>query len=328
MKAIEAMAPCLPEGLRLADVPVPQPAEDEVLIQVAAAGVNRADILQRKGKYPPPHGVSEILGLEVSGIVATCGAKVTRFKVGDRVCALLEGGGYAAYAVAAESQCFAIGNSMSFTNAAALPEALFTVWSALFDAGRLKPDDTILIHGGSSGIGSMAIMTARLHGARVYATAGSARKCAACLELGAGGAINYREQDFVAEIRRLTDQRGVDVVLDMVGGEYVNRNLSSLAPGGRHVSIAVQGGRYATLDMLQILQKSLTLTGIVLRHRSRSEKAKLAQDLGRTIWSWIELGLINPLIYQKFPLERAGEAHKVMESGEQIGKIVLEVAPL
>ncbi|MBI1272897.1 MAG: zinc-binding dehydrogenase [Alphaproteobacteria bacterium] len=317
-----------PEVLQMAERAVPQPAAGEVLIKVACTALNRADLLQRKGKYPPPPGASPVLGLEVSGIVAAIGEGVKRYEVGDRVCALLDGGGYAEYAVAPAGQCLPLASTVSYDQAAALPEGIFTVWANVFEAGGLKPDGSVLIHGGASGIGTIGISMARLHGARVFTTAGSDTKCKTCEQRGADRAINYNTEDFVQVVREQTQDRGVDVVFDILGGDYVARNIQVLAPHGRHVSIAMQLGRTGQVDLLRVMFNQLVLTGSTLRHRSAEEKARIAGVVERQIWPWVSTGLLKPLIYKKFRLSEAGEAHKVMESGQHSGKIVLEVAAL
>jgi NADPH2:quinone reductase len=315
-----------PDVLQWAEAPTPQPQENEVLIRVMAAGINRADLLQRQGKYPPPPGASPIIGMEVAGEIAVTGNKVSRWKVGDKICALLTGGGYAEYAVAPEGQCLPAPPNLSMAEAAALPEAIVTVWANLFETAALKSGETALVHGGSSGIGTTAIQMVKLSGAKIFVTAGSDEKCAACKKLGADLAINYKKEDFVAVIERETSGRGADAVLDMVGGDYVLRNLAALAPFGRHVSIAAQQGRQATIDIALVMQKRLVITGSTLRARSKEEKARLMHDVEKNIWPWVISGAFKPLIYKVYPIKNAAEAHKVMESGAHIGKIVLEVA--
>ena len=307
-----------PEVLKIARRPRPVPGEGGVLVRVAAAGINRPDLLQRQGKYPPPAGASDIPGLEVAGEIVD--SRDPRWTPGDKVCALLSGGGYAEYAVAPAGQCLPVPDGLSLVEAAALPETVFTVWANVFQLGRLTEGETLLVHGGSSGIGTMAIQLARSFGADVIVTAGSDEKCAACLRLGAMQAVNYRTADFVVAV---TPDR-VDVVLDMVGGDYVSRNLQVLRRGGRHVSIAVQGGRMATIDIVSVMTKRLTLTGSTLRPRSVAEKAALADELRETVWPRIGPDSIRPVIHQTFPLDRAADAHAMMEQGGHIGKIVLE----
>jgi len=324
---IECRSPGGPEVMQWAERPMPKAGAGEVLIKVAAAGVNRADILQRQGNYPPPEGAGDILGMEVAGEIAAVGAKANRWKVGDKICALLAGGGYAEYATVPEGQCLPVPGNISFIEAAALPEAVVTVWANLFEAGGLQAGQTALVHGGSSGIGTVAIQMAKAAGAKIFVTAGSAEKCEACRKLGADLAIDYKTEDFVVAIERKTGKRGVDVVLDMVGGDYVARNLSALAPGGRHVSIAVQGGKTASIDLWHIMRKRLVLTGSTLRHRTPAEKARLMREVEEKAWPWVAEGKVKPLIYKAFILQNAAQAHKVMESGAHIGKMVLEVSP-
>ncbi|MCF8496691.1 MAG: NAD(P)H-quinone oxidoreductase [Alphaproteobacteria bacterium] len=304
------------EALVPVEIPRPEPREGELLIRVRAAGVNRPDILQRQGLYPPPPGVTDIPGLEVAGIVEGTGA---------RVCALLTGGGYAEYACAPSSQCLPIPEGMSFEEAAALPECVFTVWNNIFELGKFQPGETVLIHGGSSGIGTTAIQMVKAFGGRAIATAGSEDKCAACLSLGAVLAVNYKTQDFVQEILDFTDGRGVDIVLDMVGGDYVRRNLEILAEGGRHVSIAFLKEAKTEIVIPVIMKKRLTLTGSQLRSRPESEKAALATAILQHVWPRIERGEIRPLIHQIYPLAEAAQAHALLETGQHIGKIVLKV---
>jgi putative PIG3 family NAD(P)H quinone oxidoreductase len=299
------------------------PAPGEVLIRVAAAGVNRPDVLQRKGAYPPPPGASDLPGLEVAGTITALGDGVTEWRVGDRVCALLAGGGYATLCVAPAVQCLPIPKAMDFVTAAAVPETFFTVWTNVFDRGRLKAGETALFHGGSSGIGTTAIQLAAARGARVFATAGSDEKCRACEQLGAEKAINYKTQDFVAVIKDLTKGRGVDLILDIVGGEYIARDLVALAVEGRLVVIGFMGGDTATLDFRRILGRRLTITGSTLRPRSAAEKGDIAAALRREVWPLLERGVIKPVVYRTFPLDDAAAAHRLMESSEHVGKIVL-----
>jgi NADPH:quinone reductase len=315
-----------PEILQMGKRPIPKVADGEVLIKVKSAGLNRADLLQRQGKYPPPHGASDILGMEVSGIVAALGKDVKKWKIGDKVCALLSGGGYAAYVVAPEHHCLLIPSNLSFAEAAALPEALVTVYANLFKAACVKSFETALIHGGASGIGTTAIQMLKAYGARVFVTVGTKEKKDACLKLGADLVINYKEEDFVTAINVATKGSGVNVILDMVGGSYINRNLEILSPFGRHVSIATQSGKMAEVDIRQIMSKQLILTGSTLRGRSLAEKSQLIAEIEKEIWPLVRSEKIKPLIYQSFPLEMAADAHKVMETGAHIGKIVLEVS--
>jgi NADPH2:quinone reductase len=303
--------------LVLTERPIPVPADGEVLIRVHAAGVNRPDILQRLGHYPPPAGASDILGLEVAGV---------REDTGEVVCALLSGGGYAEYVTAPVGQCLSIPKGLSMIEAASLPETVFTVWDNLFLRGGLKAGEAVLIHGGASGIGTTAIQMAKAFGARVIVTAGSDEKCAACRTLGADLAINYKTQDFVAEAKKFAGDFGVNVVLDMVGGAYLPRNLEVLAMNGRHVSIAFQQGAKAEVDIRAIMQKRLVLTGSTLRSRTAEEKATLAQDVQRNVWGLIESGAVRPVIFKTFPLDQAAQAHQALENGDHVGKIVLTVA--
>lgn len=315
-----------PEVLQLAAAPMPTPGPGEVLIRVAFAGVNRPDVLQRSGRYPPPPDASPIIGLEVAGEIAAIGAGVTAWRPGQRVCALTNGGGYAEYALAPAGQVLPVPEGLSLEQAAALPETCFTVWTNVFERGRLAAGESLLVHGGSSGIGVTAIQMARARGATVYATAGSAQKVAACVALGARAAINYREDDFVAEIARLTEKRGVDVVLDMVGGEYIGRNLRCLAVEGRLVQIAFLQGAKAEVDWLALMVRRLTYTGSTLRPQSAARKAAIATALEREVWPLIARGEIVPQIWRVFPLAEAAAAHALMESSEHIGKILLRVA--
>ena len=315
-----------PEVLTLAAAPTPRPGAGDVLIRVAFAGVNRPDILQRSGRYPPPPGASPLIGLEVSGEIVALGDGVTSWRVGDRVCALTNGGGYAQFAVAPEGQVLPIPAGLSLEQAAALPETFFTVWSNVFERGRLGAGESLLVHGGSSGIGVTAIQMARARGATVYATAGSSEKVAACVALGATAAINYRDEDFVAAISRLTEGRGVDVVLDMVGGDYIGRNLRCLALGGRLVQIAFLKGSKAEVDWLALMVRRLTYTGSTLRPQSTAQKAAIAAALRREIWPLVEKGAIVPQIFKVFEFAQAAQAHTLMESSQHIGKIMLRVA--
>lgn len=312
-----------PEVLTLVERPVPTPGVGEVLIRVDAAGVNRPDVIQRKGAYAPPAGASDLPGLEVAGTIVACGAEVARWQVGDEVCALLAGGGYAGYAVAPAGQCLPRPRGVSVVEAAAIPETFFTVWANVFERGALKAGDSLLVHGGSSGIGTTAIQLAARHGATVYATAGSVEKCAACESLGATRAIDYRQADFVAVVKDATGGRGVDVILDMVGGEYVARNLSVLAEDGRLVQIALLQGAKATIDIGLVMRRRLTFTGSTLRPRPVAEKARLGAVLEAHVWPWLEAGAVRPRIYRTFPLAEASAAHALMESSAHIGKIVL-----
>ena len=319
MIAIEISKPGGPDVLVPAERPMPSPAPNDVLIHVAAAGVNRPDLMQRAGHYPPPPGASDIPGLEVAGTVAAVGPEVRDWHAGDRVCALVSGGGYAEYCVAPAAQCLPVPRGCDFTEAAAVPETFFTVWSNVFERGRLQPGESILIHGGSSGIGTTAIQLARAWSSRVFVTAGSAEKCAACERLGAERAINYREADFVAAIREATGGRGVDVVLDMVGGDYLPRNLDVLAMDGRLVQIAVLGGVKATLNLITMMQRRLTLTGSTLRARPVAEKAAIAAALRARVWPWLEAGTVRPVIHATF-CGLPQRPTEIMEAGTHIGK--------
>lgn len=323
MRAVEISEPGGPEVLRIGKRPVPDPGEGEVLVKVAAAGVNRPDVMQRKGMYPPPPGASDIPGLEIAGTVVATGADAGGVAEGESVCALVAGGGYAEYCVAPAPLCLPIPEGMTYVQAAAIPETFFTVWTNVFDRGRLSSGESLLVHGGSSGIGTTAIQLAKAFGATVYVTAGSAEKCDACLELGADAAINYREEDFVEHIAELTNKRGVDVILDMIGGDYLPRNLEALAVEGRIVQIALQRGPKVEMNLLPIMLKRLTLTGSTLRPRTVSQKAMIAHSLRKEIWPLLTSGQVKPIIHATFPLADASEAHRLMESSTHIGKIVL-----
>jgi len=323
MTAIEIAEPGGPEVLRAADVPVPRLNEGEVLIRVAAAGVNRPDVLQRKGVYPPPPGASLLPGLEVAGTVAAVGPGVTDRREGDAVCALVTGGGYAEYCAAPAAQCLPVPDGLSMTEAGAVPETFFTVWSNVFDRAGLKAGETILIHGGTSGIGTTAIQLCKAFGARVVTTAGSDEKCARCRELGADRAVNYTYEDFVQATREFTDARGADVVLDMVGGDYIARDIEALAVEGRHVSIAFLKGPKITLNMMPVMIKRLILTGSTLRARPVADKAAIARALHDKVWPMLADGRVRPVIDRTFPLAEAAAAHALMESNAHIGKIVL-----
>ncbi len=325
MQYIEIAEPGGPEVLQLANGPVPEAGPGQLLIRVSAAGVNRPDVLQRKGMYPVPAGASPIPGLEVCGEVAACGEGAAQFKKGEQVCALVNGGGYAEYVAVSEGQCLSIPSGLSAIEAAALPETFFTVWTNVFDRGALKSGESFLVHGGSSGIGTTAIQLANAHGARVFTTAGSSEKCIACEDLGADLAVNYREQDFVEEIKNATGGRGVDVILDMVGGDYVARNVDLAALNGRIVIIASLGGRTANLNIGPIMMKCLIVTGSVLRPRTDAEKAAIATSLHEHAWPLIEAGKVKPVIHSVFPLAEAAKAHALMESSEHIGKIILDL---
>jgi len=325
MKIISATQPGAPEVLQLADAPMPAAGEGEVLIKVAAAGINRADVLQRRGHYPSPPGAPANPGLEAAGTVAAVGASVREFKVGDRVCALVQGGGYSQYCAVDEGQVLPVPGNLDFVQAASLPEAYFTVWSNVFGFGRLQQGETLLVHGGSSGIGVSAIQLAAALGHVVYTTAGSDEKCRFCEQLGAARAINYKTQDFVAEIAGLTRREGVDVILDMVGGSYVARNLQSLRIEGRLVTIAAQGGNKGEIDVLRVMQRRLVLTGSTLRTRDREFKRGIKVQLLEHVWPLIASGTIKPVIERVFPFDQAAAAHVLMESSEHKGKIILQV---
>lgn len=324
MLCMEISSPGGPDVLRVVERPDPVPGPRDVLIRVAAAGVNRPDVMQRRGAYPPPHGASDIPGLEVSGTVAALGDGASDWRVGDRVCALMTGGGYATMAVAPSPQCLPAPESLDLTAAAAIPETFFTVWSNVFARGGLRAGETALFHGGSSGIGTTAIQMASARGVRVFATAGSDEKCGACEALGAERAVNYRRTDFVEAIHELTGGRGVDLVLDIIGGPYVQRNLAVLAVDGRLVQIGLMGGEsIAPVDFRRVLGRRLTITGSTLRPRSVGEKGQIAAALRREIWPLVERGVVSPVVYRTFPLVQASAAHRLMESSEHIGKIVL-----
>jgi len=324
-RVIEITTPGGPEVLQPCTRGLPEPRGAEVLIQVAAAGVNRPDVLQRLGKYPVPPGASDLPGLEVAGVVVRLGAEVTGLKVGDQVCALVPGGGYAEYCVAPASHCLPIPRGLDFIQAASLPETFFTVWSNVYDRGGLRPGETFLVQGGSSGIGVAAIQMVHAMGNRVFATAGSAEKCAACEKLGAERAINYKSEDFVAVVRELTGGKGVDVILDMVAGNYLPRELKALADDGRVVLIATLGGSNATVDLMEVMRRRLHVTGSTLRPRSVEFKAGIARALREKVWPLIEAGRIKPIVHATFPLAEAARAHELMESGTHIGKIVLTI---
>ena len=325
MRAVEISEPGGPEVLKPAQRPVPQPKPNEILIKVAAAGVNRPDILQRTGNYAVPPDASDLPGLEVAGEVSAVGSAVKAWKVGDKVCALVHGGGYAEYCVAPDVQALPIPKGLSAVEAASLPETFFTVWSNVYERAGLKPGESLLVQGGSSGIGVTAIQMAAAMGNRVFATAGSDEKCAACVKLGAEKAINYRTQDFAAEIRAATGGKGVDVILDMVGGDYVPKELKSLADEGRLVFIAFLRGHKTELDINEVMRRRLTISGSTLRPRPVEFKGRIAARLRERIWPLIEAGRIRPQIFRSFPLEQAAEAHRLMESSQHIGKLVLTV---
>lgn len=312
------------QALAVCERPMPTPVGCQVLVKVAAAGVNRPDVMQRKGLYPPPAGASDIPGLEIAGTVAAVGKAVSRWQPGDKVCALVTGGGYADYCLASESLCLPLPKHLGFIEAAAIPETFFTVWSNLFDRAKLKPGETLLAHGGG-GIGTSAIQLAKAFGSKVIVTAGSETKCRFCLELGADAAINYREQDFVEAITHKTDGQGVDVILDIIGGDYFPRNLDCLAGDGRLVQIALQNGIKSTINLLPVMLKRLIITGSTLRARDDVFKAAIAGRLYKQVWPLLTTGKIKPVIHAVFSLEQAGEAHELMESSRHIGKIILQV---
>lgn len=324
MKAIIITQPGGPEVLQIAERPIPDITADEVLIRVEAAGVNRPDVMQRQGKYPPPAGASvDIPGLEIAGTITAIGANITQWKIGDKVCALLTSGGYAEYCNVPAGQCLPIPGNLTFVEAASLPETFFTVWSNVFDRGKLQPGETLLIHGGSSGIGVAAIQIAKAMGSKVYVTAGSDDKCKACLKLGADAAINYKNADFVSEIETLSNGKGVDVVLDMIGGDYTPRNLTALAEDGRLVMINTMQGKDVQIDLAAVMRKRLTITGSTLRNRSVAFKSDIAASLQKNIWPLIGRGIIKPVVYATYPAHDAASAHALMQSSQHIGKIVI-----
>lgn len=324
MKAIVITQPGGPEVLQLEERPKPSIAPNEVLVKVAAAGINRPDVFQRKGNYPPPQGApQDIPGLEIAGTVAEVGTNVSRWKVGDKVCALVMGGGYAEYCNVPDAQCLPIPGNLSFTEAASLPETFFTVWSNVFDRAKLQPGETLLVHGGSSGIGVAAIQMATALGSKVYVTAGSDDKCRFCEELGAAKAINYKTENFAEEIKRLTNGKGVDVILDMIGGDYTPGNIASLADDGRLVLINAMKGKDVQIDLAQVMRKRLIITGSMLRARDIAFKGAIAQNLEKQIWPLLASGKIKPVIHSVFPAAEVAKAHRLMESGDLKGKVVL-----
>ncbi len=325
MRAIEIREPGAPDVLRICSRPRPQAGAGEVLIRVHAAGINRPDVLQRKGGYAPPPGASDLPGLEVAGVIEAGDVAGTGWSIGDAVCALVAGGGYAEYCVAPVGQLLPVPRGLSFAEAAALPETYFTVWSNVFDRGRLSPGESLLVQGGSSGIGVAAIQLASRLGHTVYATAGSEDKCRACETLGAVKAINYRSVDFAAAVKEATGGRGVDVILDMVAGDYIAREIDCLADDGRLLIIATLGGAKAELNASAVLRRRLTITGSTLRPRSVAFKSAIAQRLRSVVWPLFEAGRLSPMLYRRFPLEQAAEAHALMESSQHVGKLVLEV---
>lgn len=325
MTAIGFSTPGGPEVLKPETRPVPQPGAGEILVAVAAAGVNRPDVLQRQGGYNPPPGASDIPGLEIAGTVVALGEGARRFAIGDKVCGLVAGGGYAQYTVVHESNTLPVPKGLSLTEAGAIPETFFTVWTNVFQRGRLQAGESFLVHGGSSGIGTTAIQLAKAFGATVLATAGSEDKCQACRDLGADYAINYRTEDFVAAAKAATDGRGVNLILDMVGGDYIDRNYETAADQGRIVQIAFLNGPKATVNFSRLMLKRLTHTGSTLRPRTVAEKAAIATELYEKVWPLLEAGRCKPLVNATFPLAEAAEAHRLMESSSHIGKIVLTV---
>lgn len=327
MRVIEIREPGAPAVLQPAMVACPRPGPGEVLIRVAAAGVNRPDCLQRRGLYPPPPGASPIPGLEVAGVVAATGTGVDAPRVGDRVCALLAGGGYAQYCLAPAVQCLPVPSRLTFLGAAALPETFFTVWTNVFERGGLQPGEALLVHGGASGIGTTAIQLARALGSPVFATAGSSEKVALCERLGAQRAINYREASFADAVREATGGRGVDVILDIVGARYLEANLDALATDGRLVIIGLLGGARASLPLAAMLNRRLTITGSTLRAREVAEKGRIAAALRERVWPLLEAGIVAPVLQASFPLDEAARAHEILEANASMGKLVLVVDP-
>ena len=325
MTAISITEPGGPEVLKPVTIDTPKPGEREILIKVEAAGVNRPDVLQRAGAYPPPPGASPLPGLEVAGEVVALGEGASQWKVGDKVCALTAGGGYAEYCVVHETNALPVPKGLSMTEAAGVPETFFTVWTNVFERGALKPGESILVHGGSSGIGTTAIQIASALGSTVYTTAGSAEKCKVCEELGAARCINYRMEDFAEVIREITNKKGVDVILDMVGGDYIQKNIKAAAMDGRIVNIAYLNGSTAEVNFVMVMMKRLTLTGSTLRARPIADKAAIAAALKEKVWPLIEAGKVKPQLFKTFPLREAAAAHALMETSAHIGKIVLEV---
>jgi putative PIG3 family NAD(P)H quinone oxidoreductase len=326
MTAIEIAEPGGPEALRPTTRPVPAPGRAEVLVRVSAAGVNWPDVMQRRGDYPPPPGAPDIPGLEIAGEIVALGADAGTWRTGDRVCALVAGGGYGEFCTAPAPQCLPLPSALDTVAAAGVPETFFTVWTNVFERGHLKSGEVLLVHGGASGIGTTAIQLARAFGARAIATAGTARKCEACLELGAERAVNYREEDFVAAVKDATGGRGADVVLDMIAGDYLQRNLAALAIEGRLVIIAFRHGATAQVNFGAVMQRRLTITGSTLRPRTVEQKGSIARALHQHVWPLLDSGRVRPVVYATFPLERAADAHRMMEAGEHIGKIVLTIA--
>ena len=324
MRVIQVLEFGAPEQLTVGERAVPEPSAKEVLVKVAGAGVNRADVMQRRGHYPPPKGASDLLGLEVSGTVAAVGDGVSRWRVGDRVCGLVTGGGYAEYCVVPDPLCLSVPAGVDLVDAAALPEACLTVWTNVFERGGLRAGERFLVHGGSSGIGTTAIQLARLSGVEVFATAGTAEKCAACERLGATRAINYRETEFSQALLAATDGHGVDVILDMVGGPYLKSNLESLAVEGRLVVIGLMGGATAEIDLATLMSRRLVLTGSTLRSRSVSQKAAITEAVHTRVWPWVSDARFRPVVHARFALAEAAEAHRTMEASRHIGKLLLQ----
>ena len=325
MTCIEISTPGAPDVLKPATRPTPKPAAGEVLVKVAAAGVNRPDVLQRYGKYPPPPGASDLPGLEIAGTVAALGPGVANFQIGDAVCALIAGGGYAEYCTAPAPQCLPVPKGLSMIEAAAIPETFFTVWTNVFERGRLQAGETFLVHGGASGIGTTAIQLAKAFGARVFATAGTPEKCAACQSLGAERAINYKSEDYVAVMKDATGGEGVDVILDMVGGDYVGKNIEIARVEGRIVQIAFLRSPKTEVNLAPLMMKRLTLTGSTLRARSVEAKGGIAGAVRQRVWPLLESGKVKPVIHATFPLADAAGAHRLMEADTHIGKIVLRI---
>jgi putative PIG3 family NAD(P)H quinone oxidoreductase len=325
MTAVEISAPGGPDVLRPKTVPLPRPAAGQILIKVAAAGVNRPDVAQRMGVYPPPSGHSPLPGLEVAGEIVAVGPGVTRWRVGDKVCALVNGGGYAEYCIAEEPVALPVPAGLDMVRAAAVPETFFTVWNNVFERARLASGEWLLVHGGSSGIGTTAIQLGKAFGAKVIATAGSAEKCKACLELGADRAVDYKREDFVAAAKEATGGKGVDVTLDMVGGDYTERNIVAAAEDGRVVQIATLGGADAKINLARLMMKRVTLTGSTLRPRTREVKAGFARAIEAKVWPLLASGKVKVVMDSTFPLAKAADAHRRLESGAHIGKVVLTV---
>jgi NADPH2:quinone reductase len=326
MRAVVITTPGDADVLHLANRPVPMPLEHEVLVEVKAAGVNRPDIAQRKGQYPPPPWTSQdVPGLEIAGTVVSLGDNSSRWKVGDKVCALVSGGGYAEYCAVPEGQCLPIPSNLSFVEAASLPETVFTIWSNVFDRGKLKKGESLLVHGGASGIGVAAIQLAKVYGSKVYVTVGTDEKCAFCEKLGADKSINYRKENFPDVIKKITQNKGVNVILDMIGGSYTNDNLDVLAEEGRLVLINSMAGEHADVKLSTIMKKRLIITGSTLRARDTAFKSTVAQNVEQNVWPLLRNSKVKAIVYKTFPLEQAADAHWLMESSNHIGKIVLEV---